>query len=169
MWRKSDRKLESGPGGTASFGTVTIVLAIVLVAMMAIWHFANRRWIGPTFGVDVAYVVAPDTAAPGKASRFVVRVAQDNVDTPLAGRIMSVAVSPMSDAQIISISGGGGGNYAAQENIVKGRTDSTGHLDIVVRAEKPGQYTLVATDSASLKEATVDFHVSAPGTAAPGG
>lgn len=169
MWRKSERKLESGPGGTGSFGTVTILLAIVLVAMMAIWHFANRRWIGPTFGVDLAYVVAPDSAAPGKASRFVVRVEQDNVDKPLAGRIMSVAVSPMPDAQIISISDGEGRNYAAQASIVKGRTDSSGHLDIVVRASKPGQYTLVATDSASLKEATVDFHVSGPATSVPGG
>lgn len=169
MWRKADKKLESGPGGSGSFGTATVILAVALVAMMAIWHFANRRWIGPAFGVDVAYVVAPDSAEPGKASRFVVRVEQDNADRPLAGRIMSVAVSPMEDAQILSISGGEGRDYAAQSNIVKGRTDSSGHLDIVVRAGKPGQYTLVATDSASLKEATVDFHVSAPGTAAPGG
>lgn len=144
-------------------GITVIVLCLGLAGLMAAWHFRNRAALGTTFNADVEFLTSPDTVRAGAASRFVVRVEKDNADTPLKGRVMDVTVTPPGKAQIVSISGGSGQEYAAASSRAKGRTDSSGSLDIMISASEPGKYTLVALDSASNKEGTVNFLVVAPG------
>lgn len=135
----------------------------MVVAGMAVWHFTNREEIGPTFGADVEALTTQEQVQVGVASRFTFQVQQDNKDTPLQGRVMDIAVTPADKAKIISVSGQSGRNYAKDASRAKGRTDAEGKLDVMVSAEEPGKYTLVALDSASNKEGTVNFQVVAPG------
>lgn len=157
------KEFSKDPGGrdeSRSFGPVVIALIVALVALMAGWHFYNRKWLGRTFGADVEFTQAPKTAQPGQASQFIVHVEQDNIDRPLPGRVMNIQISPREKAQILSVSGSSGTTYPVQGTGARGRTDSLGNVKIVVRAVDTGQYTLVALDSASEKEGTVDFQVS---------
>lgn len=156
-------------GGAWSLGVLTGALCLVLLGMMAVWHFSNRKSLGSTFGAEVEFTTAPESVSPGVASRFVVRVAADNAEDrkPLAGRVMDVTVTPAGKAEILSVSGASGRNYASQGMRAKGRTDASGNLAVTLRVAGPGKYTLVATDSASLKEGTAEFHAAAPG-APPG-
>ena len=167
-----DRDKPEGKDGSAYFAPVMLVICAVLVGWMAIWHFSNRKWIGPTFGADIEFVQAPKTVAAGMASRFTVHVAQDNNERPLPGRPMDIKVTPGDKAEIISVSGASGTDSAKVTGIsgsARGETDSSGNLDIMVRAKEPGKYTLVALDSTSNQEGTVNFQVSRgpdPGTGA---
>ena len=88
-----------------------------------------------------------------------VHVEQDNKNTPLPGRPINDQITPNDKAPFISVSGGTGENFANQASYASGRTDSSGNRDIVVRASEPGKYTLIALESASLKEGTVNFRV----------
>lgn len=154
---------KEGKDGSAYFAPVMLVICAVLVGWMAYWHFSNRKWIGRTFGADIEFVRAPESVAAGMASRFTVHVAQDNNERPLAGRPMDVKVTPAGKAEIISVSGATGvdsANVNGLSGAARGETDSSGNLDIVVRALAPGKYTLVALDSASNQEGTVNFQVS---------
>lgn len=155
---KSDEK-----DGSAYFAPVMVGLCVLLAGWMAYWHFHNRKWIGPTFGADIEFVQAPETVPAGAASRFTVHVAQDNNERPLAGRPMDIKVTPADKAEIISVSGAAGVDSAKVTRIsgsARGETDASGNLDIMVRAMAPGKYTLVALDSASNQEGTVNFQVS---------
>jgi hypothetical protein len=160
---KPDKLLDQGlkrePGGNWSLAAITLALCVVAACMVALWHFANRNWLGPTFNADINFLLAPDRAPPRTASRFVVRVEQDKNRRPLPGRVVDVVVTPKDMAQIVSVSGASGTNYAKQDSRAKGRTDSAGNLDIVVSAKSPGKYTIVATDSTSLKSAVAEFRV----------
>jgi hypothetical protein len=156
---KSEKKSDA----LGSFGYVVIALCLALAGSMAYWHFHNRKWLGPTFNADVEFTVAPETARPGAASLFVVHVEQDNKNTPLPGRVMDITVTPRNKAQIISVSGASGARYAVQSQRAKARTDSSGNVQITLRASEPGKYTLVALDSASNKEGTVNFQVTPRG------
>jgi hypothetical protein len=145
-----------------SFGFAVIALCLALAVAMGFWHFHNRRWLGPTFNVDVDFVAAPKAAVPGQAARFVAHVEEDNKNTPLAGRVVAIAVSPPDKAQILSVSGASGTNYAKDASLAKGRTDSAGNISVMVKPADAGKFTLVATDSASEKEGTVNFFAVPP-------
>jgi hypothetical protein len=156
---KARKKGDRDSGGAWSLGVLTVVLCLVLAGMMAFWHFSNRRTVGQAFGAEVEFVSAPDSVIPGVASRFVVQVAQDNEEAqqPLSGRVMDVTITPTGKAKILSVSGSSGQDYAIQGTRAKGRTDASGNLAVSVQVAEPGKYTLVATDSASLKEGTAEF------------
>lgn len=155
---KSDFRSDS----FGTFGYVVIGLCLALAAGMAFWHYHNRKWLGPTFNVDVEFVQAPDTALAGQATRFVVRVEQDNKNSPLSGRIVHFAVSPPDKARIISASGSSGTNYAKDASLAQGKTDNAGRVSVMVAPAAPGKYTLVALDSASEKEGTINFFAIPP-------
>ena len=158
-------KGDKDSGGAWSMGVLTVVLCLVLAGMMAVWHFANRKTLGPSFGAEVEFVASPESVTPGVASRFVVQVAQDNQEEqkPLAGRVMDVAITPAEKARILSVSGSSGSDYAIQGTRAKGRTDASGNLTVTVQVAEPGKYNLVATDSASLNEGTAEFRAVARG------
>jgi len=76
---------------------------------------------------------------------------------------MDIKVTPGDKAEIISVSGASGVDSAKVTGIsgaARGETDSAGNLHITVRAKAPGKYTLVALDSTSNQEGTVNFQVS---------
>lgn len=149
--------------GSAYFAPALVVLCVALVGWMAFWHFSNRKWIGPAFGADIEFVEAPETAVPGKPTRFTVRVEQDNTERPLAGRPMDIKITPSEKADIISVSGAEGVDSAritSGTGAARGMTDAAGNVKITVLPKAPGKYTLIALDSASNQEGTVNFEVS---------
>lgn len=162
---KPRNKGDKDSGGAWSIGVLTVVICLVVAAMVALWHFSNRKTLGPTFGAEVEFISSPESVTPGVASRFVVQVAQDNKENqkPLPGRVMDVTITPAEKAQILSVSGTSGRDYAIQGMRAKGRTDASGNLAVMVRVSEPGEYTLVAVDSASLKEGTAEFRAVSRG------
>lgn len=68
-----------------------------------------------------------------------------------------VVVSHPDKAQIISVSGASGANYPKDASQAMGKTDSAGNISMMIQAADPGKFTLVATDTASEKEGTVNF------------
>jgi len=150
-------KSEFRADGLGSFGFIVIALCLALALAMGFWHFHNRRWLGPTFNVDVGFVAVPKATVSGQAARFVAHVEEDNKNTPLAGRVVAIAVSPPDKAQIISVSGASGTNYPKDASQAMGKTDSAGNVSMMIKAADSGKFTLVVTDTASEKEGTVNF------------
>lgn len=148
---------------TSGFGAILIgTFCLVLIGMVAYFNLKNRKSMAHILKADVDFISAPQTVDPGGTSRFVIQVAQDKGEKPLAGRVLDVTVTPSGKAEILAIGGDAGRMQAASGARAKGRTDESGRMEISVRAAEPGRYTLVALDSASGKGETVNFRAVAP-------
>jgi hypothetical protein len=148
---------------TSGFGAIVIgTLCLVLIGMVAYFNLKNRKSMAHILKAEVDFITAPQTVDPGGASQFVIQVAQDEGEKPLAGRVLDVTVTPSGKAEILAIGGDAGQMRAASGARAKGRTDGSGRMEITIRAAEPGRYTLVALDSASGKGETVNFRAVAP-------
>lgn len=151
-------------GWSSGFGVILFIgtLCLVLIGMVAFFNIKNRMSMAHILTADVDFISAPQTVDPGGASQFVVQVVQDKGDKPLADRVMDVTVTPPGKAEILAVGGNAGQLDAASGARAKGRTDSSGRMEISILATEPGRYTLVALDSASGKGGTVNFRAVEP-------
>lgn len=160
--RPSTSKFRFPSDSFGTFGTVVLVLCLLLALGTAVWQYRNRARLARTFDASVEFILAPDTARAGQAARFVVHVGRSGKPAALPERIVNFAVSPPDRARILSVSGSSGRAYAKTASQAQGKTDAAGNVALTVEAAAPGEYTLVALDSASEREGTVNFRVLPP-------
>ena len=137
-------------------------LCLALIGMVAYFNLKNRKSMAHILKADVDFIAAPQTVDRGGTSQFVVQVAQDKGEKPLADRVLDVTVTPTGKAEILAVSGNAGRMQEVSGARAKGRTDGSGRMEITVRASEPGRYTLMALDSASGKGGSVNFRAVEP-------
>jgi hypothetical protein len=143
--------------GSWALGAVAVVLCMTLAIIGGVWQFKHRQEIAKSFKADIEFVSPPKTVAAGSASEFVIHVKRESKDTPLPDRVMDITVTPAKSAQIISASGASGTIHPNEASRATGRTDKEGNVSVMVHVTEPGKYTLVALDSTSNLEGTVNF------------
>jgi hypothetical protein len=162
MIRKRDDDLFHQPAKPAYAGwpmvSLVVALGVALVGMMMGWYFFHRAEIRQKIAVTVAFTEAPDTLQAQVAARFVFRAERSGENgAPAAGRLVDFKASPPDGAQIISVTGASGIQYPALSSSAMGHTDSAGNIVVMVKAARPGRYTLTGVDSAARSDATVNF------------
>jgi len=148
---KSPEELPNGTGDNRAIVPVWIaaVAAALILAVYGTWNLSRRAEVLKPGGVSFFFTVAPDTVPVNLPSRFEVQVRGPD-GTPMPGRPVNLTVTPQGKAVIMSVSG-----KPVSSGTVWGRSDLSGAVSALVRADSPGEYHLAAADSGGTTAAGV--------------